>query len=174
MIDPAAMQPIAVVIGGLLAVTGGFLSTTLLERRRRQQEARNLALAFGGEISGLLELIQERHYVQRFEQVISQIETTGEPFFMPFRVRYAYDRVYNANVGRIGLLQPPLSEQIPIFYTRLTSALDDMVSLGDGTYAQLDLPTLLRIYRDTKTAVLLTITEGEMIVGAIRQVYKAA
>lgn len=172
MIDPAAMQLIAVVIGGLLAVTGGFLSTTLLERRRQRQEARNLALAFGGEITALMELMQERRYAQRFEQVIEQIDTTGEPFYMPFRVRFAYSRVYDANVGRIGLLKPPLPEQIPIFYTRLTSVLDDMVNLGDGTYAQLDLPTLLRIYRDAKTAVLLTTSDGEKILETIRQTYK--
>lgn len=174
MIDPAAMQLIAVVIGGLLAVGGGFLSTTLLERRRQRQEASNLALAFGGEISTLLELIRERRYIERFEQIIGQIETTGQPFFMPFRIRYEYSRVYQANVGRIGLLQPTLAEQIPVFYTRPTSVLDDMASLGDGTYAQVDVSILLRVYRDSKTAVEAIIRDGERILETIRQTYKPA
>ena len=144
----AAMQLIAVIIGGLIAITGGFLSTMLLERQRARRDSRNLALAFSGEITAVLKSIKERNYEERFTQVINQIEETGMPFYMPFRVRFKYDRVYEANVSRIGLLELPLPEEIPLFYTCLTSILEDLVSLGDGTYSQLELALLLRIYRD--------------------------
>lgn len=169
--NEATMQLAAVVIGGLIAITGGFLSSRLLEQHRLRQEERNLALAFKGEISAVLELITERKYLERFTQVIAQIEASGKPFFMPFRVRFKYDRVYESNVARIGLLKAPLSRDIPVFYTRLDSILEDLVSLGDGTYAGLDVPHLLRIYRDTHSATERLVAQGESIVRAIAQKY---
>lgn len=164
-------QLVAVVIGGLIAITGGFLSTTVLERRRQRQESRNLALAFRGEITAILELIRERNYIKRFQQVIEQIEENGEPFYMPFHIRFKYDLVYTNNVSKIGLLKEPLHEQIPLFYTRLTSILEEMVNLGEGVYAKLELEILLRIYRDTRQAIQLTVSQGEEILATITEKY---
>ena len=171
--NEATMQLVAVVIGGLIAITGGFLSSRLLEQHRLRQEERNLALAFKGEISAVLELIKERKYLDRFTQVIDQIETSGKPFFMPFRVRFKYDRVYESNVARIGLLKAPLPQEVPVFYTRLDSILEDLVSLGDGTYAGIDLPLLLRIYRDTRSATERLVSQGGSILELIGQKYRS-
>lgn len=164
-------QLVAVIIGGLIAITGGFLSTTMLERRRQRQESRNLAFAFRGEITAILELIKERNYIERFQQVIEQIEQSGEAFHMPFQVRYKYDLVYTGNVSKIGLLKEPLHELIPLFYTRLTAILEEMVNLGEGVYSKLELDILLRIYRDTRKAIQLTVTQGEAIIAAIGDLY---
>lgn len=172
MIDPTIAQLIAVIVGGLIAIAGGILTTTVLERQKQQRESRNLALAFRGEIAALIELIRERRYQERFGQIIQQIEQTGEPFYMPFRLRFQYDRVYQANINRIGLLKPPLPEQIPLFYIRLTSILEDMVSLGDGTYAQVDLDILLRIYHDSNALLNLTVTQGEQLIQTISREYR--
>lgn len=90
---------------------------------------------------------------------------------MPFRVRFKYDRVYEQNVARIGLLKAKLPEQIPLFYTRITSILEDMVSLGDGTYANCDLQLLLRIYRDTYRLLQITLVQGKEIIAAIGKEY---
>ena len=171
MTEQATFQLIAVVAGGLIAITGGFLSNTLLERQRLRRETRNLALAFQGEITAILELIQERNYLARFEQVIGEIEASREPFYMPFRIRFKYDPVFQANVGSLGLLPPPLSREIPLFYTRLASVLEDLVSIGDGTYSQLDVPTLLRVYRDSLAAIRRMISQGESITRAIADKY---
>lgn len=171
MTDQATAQLIAVIVGGLIAITGGFLSTTILERLRQQQDSRNLAFAFRGELTAVLELIKERNYIDRFTQVINQIEQTGQPFHMPFKIRFRYDRIYDGNVSRVGILKPPLPEQIPLFYTRLTSILEDMVSLGDGSYSQLEMDLLLRIYRDSRTAIQKTVSQGESILQAITDEY---
>lgn len=168
----AALQLTAVVIGGFIAIAGGFISSRLLETQRLRREERNLALAFKGEISAILELIRERNYIARFAQVIDQIESTGKPFFMPFRVRRKYDRVYEANVARLGLLKPPLPEAIPIFFTRFDSILEDLVSLGDGTYAALDLPIVLRVYNDTRAATERLILQGNEILRTIQSIYE--
>ncbi|HET6846480.1 MAG TPA: hypothetical protein VFH29_06565 [Anaerolineales bacterium] len=170
--NPAYLQPIAVIVGGLIAIAGGFLSSRMLERQRLRQEERNLALAFKGEISAILELIKERNYVGRFAQVVEQIETSGQAFFMPFRVRQKYERVYEANVARIGLLRRPLPEEIPVFYTRFASILEDLTSLGDGTYAHLELPIVVRIYRDTIAATERLILQGQTIMTTISAKYE--
>lgn len=165
------MQLVAVVVGGLLAIAGGILTTLLVERQRVRRDSLHLALAFRGEIGALLEHIRERGYVQRFATIAREIEETGQPFFTPVRVRFQYDRVYEANVGRLGLLKSPLPERIPLFYNRLVSIFEDLVSLGDGTYASLDIALILRIYRDCERLLAVSLKEGEEILRTIDEAY---
>jgi hypothetical protein len=169
--DPAVIQLAAVVLGGLLATGGGIATTLFVERQRRRQESRNLALAFKGEIAALLGQIEERRYLARFTEIIEQIEASGRPFFMPFRIRYRYDRVYDSNVQRIGLLKGTLPHSIPLFYTRLASLLEDMVNLGDGTYGQLEVARLVQVYADARAILSRTVAQGAEIIAAIDREY---
>lgn len=172
MTPEAISQIVAVLAGGLIAIAGGFLTTILLENRRQAREARNLALAFKGEIGALLDHIRERGYARRIEEITAQIEASGEPFYMPMRIRFQYDRVYDANVERVGMLAGSLPELIPFFYTRFSSILEDMVNLGEGAYATLDVPTLLRVYRDAQRIMMATIELGERIDEEIERAYR--
>jgi hypothetical protein len=172
MTEQTLSQLFAVLVGGVVAIASGFFTTLLVENRRQTRESRNLALAFRGEISALLEHIHERRYLKRFQEIITQIESTGEPFYVPMRVRFRYDRVYDANVERIGVLVGPLPEMVPQFYTRLNSILEDLVSLGEGTYRTLDLPTLLRVYCDLHHLLNATVLQGEQIIAEIDRHYK--
>jgi hypothetical protein len=162
---------LAVIVGGFLAITGGYASTRLMEKHRLEQESRSLALAFKGEIKALLLHIARRDYAGRFQQVIAQIEATQQPFFMPFRIRFAYDSVYQENVARIGLLKGQLPELVPHFYTQLHSIMDDLVSLGDRTYGELDLATLLRIYKDLERVLNETTSIGQAIIVEVDHQY---
>ena len=162
---------LAVVVGGFLAIAGGYASTRLIEKHRQEQESRSLALAFKGEIMALLQYVERRNYAARFEQVIEQIEATQQPFFMPMRIRFAYDSVYQENVGRIGLLKGKLPELIPLFYTQLHAIMDDLANLGDRTYAELDLETLLRVYRDLQRFLAETASIGQAIVIEVDRQY---
>jgi len=172
--NPSLVQIISVVVGGLLAITGGLVSTLVLERQRRVVDARNLALAFKGEITALVEHIEERNYLNRIAQVIEQIESTRQPFYMPFHLRFRYDRVYDGNVARIGVLKGKLPELIPLFYTRLTSVLEDFVSIGDGSYASLELDILLRVYRDMHHFIEVVVDLGHHILREIDRDYDFA
>jgi hypothetical protein len=166
------VQIISVVIGGLLAITGGLATTFALERQRRTAESRNLALAFKGEITALVEHIEERNYLQRITQVIEQIESTRQPFYMPIHLRYRYDRVYDENVARIGVLKGRLPELVPLFYTRLTSILEDFVNIGDGSYASLEVDILLRVYMDMHHFIQVVVDSGKEILREIDRVYE--
>lgn len=167
MTEQAVAQIVAVVVGGFIAIAGGFVTTILVDRQRHSRESRNLALAFKGEITALLTHAKERGYRTRIAEVIRQIEATQAPFYMPMRIRFRYDRVYDSNVERIGMLTGALPELIPLFYTRLTSFMEDMIGLADGTYQALDLPVLLRVYRDLDRILDETITAGERIIQEI-------
>jgi hypothetical protein len=171
MTTDALVQLGAVLLGGILAILGGVWTSNIRLRQEHRRDSRTLALAFKGEIRAFVELVEERSYISRFGEIIEQIEATRQPFFMPFRVRYKYDRVYDANLARIGILKAPLPEKIPLFYTRLASLLEDLVSIGDGTYGNVDLALLLRIYRDTQRILQLTLREGEEIIATIEKAY---
>lgn len=172
MTQQAMMQLLAVIVGGLIATAGGLYTNVFIERERRKRESKNLALAFKGEITALLEHIKDRRYQERFGEVIAEIEQTRQPFLMPFRVRFRYDRVYDSNVSRIGSLKEPLPELIPLFYTHLNAILEDLVSMGDETYARLDIDTHLRVYRDVLRVLGETVKVGEKIVGHVDELYK--
>jgi hypothetical protein len=168
----ALVQLSAVLLGGILAIVGGIWTTSYNARQAQLRESRNLAHAFKGEITAMVELIEERAYLKRLTEIGHQIERTREPFFTPFKIRFRYDRVYDTNVAKIGLLKHPLPEQIPLFYTRLTSIMEDMVSLGDGTYADCDLDLLLRIYGDTVRLLRITLDQGKEIIATIDREYR--
>ncbi len=172
MLNAQTIQLVSVIVGGLIAITGGILSSVLIESRKNRERSKNLAHSFKGEITAILELIKERKYSDRFGQVIEDIRKTGSPFFMPFKIRYRYDRVYEANIGLIGILKPPLPEVIPLFYTRLTSVLEDMMSLGDGSYSKLDVDLIIRIYTEDQKAIMLITEQGEKIIKTISEIYR--
>jgi len=171
MTETAMLQLLAVIIGGVLATGGGILTSVYLERDKQKRESRNLAMAFKGEITALLQHIDERHYQQRFEQVIAEMEANNKPFLMPFRIRFRYDRVYDENVERIGMLKGQLPELIPLFYTRLNAIIEDMLSMGDDTYARLELDVLLRIYHDLQRILGETVEVGRTILQVIDEQY---
>ena len=171
MTSAAIAQLVAVIIGGLLATMGGFVSTVLVAHHQRAVTSRSLALAFKGEISALLAHIEERRYARRFEEVIAQIESTGQPFLMPFRIRFAYDRVYQENVQQIGLLRGRLPALIPAFYIRLTGMVDDLSSMGDGTYSALGPDIVLRLYKDLHDILDKTVAQGGEIIAEIDAQY---
>ena len=90
---------------------------------------------------------------------------------MPFRVRLQYDRVYDKNVERIGMLKGELPELVPVFYTRLNSIIEDMLSMGDETYARLELEVLLRIYHDLQRILGEVVEVGRQIIQVIDEQY---
>lgn len=171
MTEQAILQLTAVLLGGLLATAGGIVTTLVIERRKERVASYHLALAFKGEIYALLQQIEERNYQSRIADIVAQIEQTGEPFHMPLRIRFQYDRVYDSNVERLGILKAPLPEKIPLFYTRLSSIMEDMLNLAEGTYATLDVPVLVRIYKDVQRLMAETIDEGNELLAMIDTLY---
>jgi hypothetical protein len=156
-----ALPLIGVLLGGLLTWLGGFLSQLWNERRRQKSEARNLALAFAGEIIALREIAERRGYVAGIQSYIERIRSTGQPDYIHTIVGREYFNVYKENVSRIGLLEPPLPRLIATFYTQANAILEDLEILRDQNNWKLFPPeVLLRTYEQ-----LLQLFEDNMKVG---------
>jgi hypothetical protein len=89
----------AVIVGGALAISGGFFSNLWLEWRHNRQLRKNLALAFQGEITAIQEMVRKRGYIEGLKNAIRGIESSGKPIPFSFRARRRYFSVYEAHVG---------------------------------------------------------------------------
>ena len=93
----------------------------------------NLAKAFYGEISAILEIAKLRKYVETFDDIIQTIERTGELVPVELPVRRNYFNVYEQNVGQIGILEGELPVLIAKFYTMGNAILEDVNRLSESS-----------------------------------------
>lgn len=112
----------ATILGGTLA----FWFSRLFYRTQVEQETRNLEGAFAGEISAILGIAQQRHYIQHLQQTIQWVQQNNQPAHFGFSANEEYFSVYKANASRLGLLPDPLPEHIAAFYTHAFSILEDV------------------------------------------------
>lgn len=162
---------VGVVVGGVLAVLGGFVSNILIERYTDAREAKRLALAFKGEIQALSHIVRKRNYVNAINDVIREMERREEPLFVNIQVRRDYFNVFKNNVGRIGSLKNPLPEKIARFYVQANSILEDLQSYRDGTYSNAALESVLSSSRDLVEMIEDTFSLADDIVKDIDTLY---
>jgi hypothetical protein len=77
-----ALPLIGVVIGAVIGGLGSFFGSYCLENSKFKREKRNLALAFSGEISALMRIVELREYVNGIENALQHIRQTREPFLL--------------------------------------------------------------------------------------------
>jgi hypothetical protein len=127
----------------IAAALGGYLGPRFLEGRRRKWETRNLALAFGGEIKALQQIVKIRRYEEGIHQYIERMRTTGQPFYIRSRIQREYFGVYKENLGRLGILDAPLPEHIAAFYTMANAILEDIDNVRDPANEEVLTPEIL-------------------------------
>lgn len=162
---------LGVVVGGALAVLGGFVSNVLIEIFRDKKESKRLAFAFKGEIQALSHIVKKREYVSAINNVILEMERRQEPLFVNIQVRRDYFNVFNNNVGRIGSLKNPLPENIARFYVQANSILEDLQSYRDGTYSNADLDSVLSSSKDLVEMIEDTFSLADDVVKDIDKLY---
>jgi hypothetical protein len=159
-------------VGGGLALLGGFLAPMWMDRVRRRREARHLALAFSGEIMALQRMVEIRHYIQDLEQCIERMRETRQPVYFSVMIHREYGLVYREHVSRIGLLKPPLPERLTMFYTHMQSILEDMEDITNwAKMQQLGKAPLLRRYQELLGLLHSTKVLGNQILEHISQAY---
>ena len=134
-LDPPTAQLLSALLGGALAIAGGIGAQWALEAQRRRAERRSLAGAFAGELAALFSAMQQRRWRDRVDDLIAEAERTGKVPSVVFSVRHHYFRVFDANAGRLGALEPPLPEMLAqhyIYYLKVF--LEFMEDLG-GKFA---------------------------------------
>ncbi len=163
---------ICVVVGSVMGGTGAFLGNYFSKLRELKTERKSLAFAFLGEISAIRTIVEKRQYIEFLHKLIEHIKTTGENRIPIIPVQLNYFNVFNANVGKIGLLEAPLSQMIVTFYSQANSILEDLREMREGrlnNYPIQDtlatLTRLLQLFEDTKGL-------GEKIIQEINSKYK--
>ncbi|MGY2275727.1 MULTISPECIES: hypothetical protein [Pseudomonas] len=125
--------------------TGGTaaLGPVLLWIKQAQGERKSVRAALFAEVSALIELVERRHYLndmKRYEAFLLPLtrreldELNPDDFKYPITVGEHYNRVYQANVSRLGILSAVEARQIVRFYQLADSVRAD-VSPGGPLYS---------------------------------------
>ena len=162
----------AVIVGGILALAGGFISNFYFEWRRDRRLRKNLALAFQGEITAIQEMVRKREYIEGLKKTIREIENSGLPFRFSFRARRKYFSVYEAHVGSIGILSPPLSNLVARFYTQANGILEDIEFLGEIDLSAANPKILAELYKRLLALFEDTESVGEQIIKEVSNQYR--
>jgi hypothetical protein len=162
---------ISVIVGGLLVAIGGFASNTWLDIIRKRKLRRTLALAIRGEVQALLEIFEKRGYIEGIRAAKAHIEATGKFQAYHFSARKNYFSVFEANVGKIGNLKPPLSELITRFYAQAKSILEDMERFEKLDPASVDPIAAIATYDEVLNIFEDTVAVGKRIVQEVSRRY---
>jgi len=128
--DAPTAQLLSALLGGALAIAGGIGAQWALDAQRRHAERRGLAGAFAGELAALFSAMEQRRWRDRMDDLIAETERTGKVPRVVFSVRHHYFRVFDANAGRLGVLDPPLPEMLAHHYIYSKMFLEFMEDLA--------------------------------------------
>jgi hypothetical protein len=118
---------LSVIVGGIIAISGGFLQR-ICERR---QERKSLRAALRAEIQAILAIVQRRNYIAGLTEFIRTIRA-GSTRLFEIRIAKDYDIVFKNNCGKLGLLSPETAARTVRFYYFVSSVVEDLVLLQDA------------------------------------------
>ncbi len=153
---------IQVLIGGILTFLGGIVGNQLLHIRQRKNDRENLSATFAGEISAILWIINRRNYIREIEVALDGMRHGKRVRFTGLIVR-DYLLVYKQNVGKLGVLDSPLSNEIVTFYTYVNALLEDNGELAAANVDTIDLNYLIRRHEDALELLNKTVKCGDKI-----------
>lgn len=162
---------ISVMVGGVLAIGGGFASNLLIELRKNNNESKQLAYAFKGELQALSSIAKKRGYVKYIKEIISLMEIKNEPIFVHIHVRREYFNVFNSNVSKIGSLKHPLPEMIATFYVQANSVLEDLQNYREGVWANASVESLIGSKKELVSLMEDTFSLADEIAEKIENIY---
>jgi len=156
------------IVGGMLAIAGGFFSTWFFEWWRDRRVCKALVLAFRGEISALLKIVERRDYIPWLQNVIAEMKESGKVQKAFFSAKRDYFIVFNANAGSIGLLPSSMPEDVACFYTYAKSVLEDMEQIEAGS-DDWDLNEAIEMYSELLAVLQEAVEVGEKVVDESRK-----
>jgi hypothetical protein len=160
---------IGVVVGGVIAIIGGFASNLFVELRRNAAESKKLAYAFRGELCALASIVKKRAYIEHIKSMITEMEQTKKPLLIQIPIHREYFNVFNNNVSKIGSLKNPLPELIARFYVQANSSLEDLQSYREGKW---DNESVESIINSKKELVLLMEDNFALVDEIVKQIDK--
>lgn len=156
-----------VLAGGIVTLT----TTIVLELFRERRSARQIAMAFYGELSALQRIVERRRYIEELQSLIDHICQSEKSSPFVIRVTKNYFRVYEENIGKIGLLDQAVTEGIASFYVKANAILDDLQSIDDGLHDFETAEHQVEFYFDMKLLFQETMNDAQELCALINKRY---
>jgi hypothetical protein len=118
---------ISVIIGGIIAIGGGFIQKFC----ERQQDRKSLRSGLRAEIQAILDIVKRRDYVANLSSFIENIKDRSTNFFQ-IRIAKDYDIVFRSNCDKLGLLSSEIAAKTVRFYYLISSVVEDLDLLQDA------------------------------------------
>lgn len=154
--------PIITALGGtIIGAAASIIPQKYLLNEKQKKEAASIKSALLAEINAILTTIENRKYKKEVNDHIEFLEKeNSKEFKIQYMIRISshYNIAYNANIGKIGLLEEGLSRQIVKFYHILESIICD---IGPNGYMANDGGTI-DDFKETKHLIesLFEVAEG--------------
>ena len=126
---------LAAAVGGVLTILGGWANSRWSESRRWHQERTALTGALVAEVSALMEITKTRGYIEgvraEIQHAKANLNPNKPPYFF-FSSRKNTFAVYEANLGKLGVLRAPLPKLSVQFYTQVNAIMEDIKDMEEG------------------------------------------
>ena len=124
--------PVVAAVGG--AFVGGlstFFASYALENKHRKIERISVSNALIAEVQSIMTIIEQREYIFHLKQIIKRLETGNEKRVKAsVRVPNHYSRIYQAHVGRLGILDSEFSTKVIKFHQLIDAVVQDITPGG--------------------------------------------
>jgi len=128
---------IFIVISALIAFIGGWLINSYGRWKDANSLRKNIASAFYGEIIALLNLAKRRKYLGQLKELRKIIASESDLFAVRVPINKNSFKVYDNNIGSIGILKHPLPSKISRFYIMVSMILGDLKSFQTEEFDKL-------------------------------------
>lgn len=144
------------------------LPTIWLHFRQRTYSERNLASAFYGEISAIVQIYALREYVSGHERHLEQLKNGKETAMPKGFVERKYTMVYETNVDKLGILKHPHPGEIALFYAYLNCIHEDLTKMDSGKFDSMSLERKVSHYEQFLTVMKKFEHLGDHLQGVLR------
>lgn len=126
--------PIIATLGGaLIGAAASIIPQRYMLNERQKKEAISINSALLAEIKSILKIIEQRNYKKEIKDHITFLEKEkSDNFKIKYEIRISknYNTTYQANAGKIGLLNKKSANSIVCFYHTLDAIICDIGSDG--------------------------------------------
>jgi lauroyl/myristoyl acyltransferase len=120
---------IPTIVGGILAIAGGFLAKVYSDLR----EKKNLQVALAAEIRSFLNVLERENLTQFLRDTLARIEKEKRLPLFPVSFRTTYSTVFSGAASKMGYLDACLLNEVVSYYYKVQM----LVEFGDVFSANL-------------------------------------
>ncbi|SRR5258708_33874611 len=162
--SPGIPEPIAIIIGAVIAAVSGFGAVFAQTKLQRIAERKSLAGALLGEIKA----VRLTAHLQRYDDMLVRgIKCMREGDFtvaLHWRWQERYFIVFEENCGKLGLLPPDLAQQIVMLYVAAKSLKENVQMLEDYHCKQWDFGDKIAFVEGTLITLRVVTSEADRII----------